>query len=604
MKKKKLIFLIITAVILMITLVFSLTACGGDEQTDNGSGGGGNECSFHWDDDGDGQCDTCDFLFATSAPVGSSVSAQDLITKFNEFFSSSIDLSSFMDGRYIVNDFRVKHRAGNNEKQIDDPRVDQIFLSNNIAHVVYKDYLGVNRVTDEYFVLNTNGYYVIQNGVNEEYIFEPIYVPELSSITLTSNFVSYNADEDLFYISNDWTRSFLTTLLVKTNFAQNFESLDLSAKEFTNLISNLTCDLRVRLDADTKEITYLYFVANLNRNGAPTEVLNLKYEKTNDGLTIYFHNLFEVNEEINIRVMKADNGYYAITYNKKGYNRAGSVDGDLEISFVVYESVDETIILQAGIDDSMKTCDRLLTNYNVISSPSYNEYTLEGGRETCPIVYVRDTANRCYLRFVYQENELGKMVYLFDGLQIRVDESDVCMAEIPKNRTDMELVSHGANEAWKDEIVAKYARLFYAENICADGCNHIVVHDDEYDVDLLFFRVGNSYQLIDFDMEYPSLFVCYGIIDLKNRTISVTDHAYNETLLASLQETEFSVISSYDTECYSVAIYDAGMESYMIFLVQEGKARFTHFQPIADGMCTGTLYLATESLRVNYHYNH
>jgi hypothetical protein len=305
-----------------------------------------------------------------------------------------------------------------------------------------------------------------------------------------------------------------------------------------------------------------------------------------------------------LEVDLSDEEYRYIRYHKVAYNKVGNKDGELILDITARPSIDETIILQASTQETMHTCDRLLNNYYSIAGHINGEFTLENGEETCSDVYAYDTQNRCYLHFIRQENEAGEMVYVFDSLQIYVDERDVCMIELPSG-SNLTLISHGQVDAWKDLIIAKYAGLFYANNLSANGCNHVIVNDDEYGVELLFFRVGDAYQLIDFDMnEYPSTFICRGTIDLSSRTISILNHAYNETLLSTLQSTTFLVVNSTETDCPSIAIYDSGMDSYMIFKVKENEATFTHFQPMSNGMCVGTLYLATSSITINYHYNH
>ena len=602
-KKYKFILTIIVAILAIVVSLFLFTSCGGN---DGGDASGSSDCTFHWDDNEDGQCDTCGFVFPavddTNPSETTETSSNDVVKAFNDFLTSSIDLSAFMEGRYVVSDVWFSHKPIEDEEQIENPRVEEILISNNVAHVRYTNPIGDNEISDEYFVLNAEGYYVIQQGrENESYIFKSIYVPDLSQLTIEAEDVSYDYDSGLYSISSDWTRDFLFHLLTKTNVLDNLLERSYDGPAITQLLGNTNFDFQVGIDVETKQINCMKVKSYFNRNGKQSEVFEFSFDTTEEGYSIYMHEVFGINRESQLDIIKETDVIWTLEYEQTTYNIVGGVAGTKSWSFSAQPSKDETVILQPSTEETMAICERLLKNYDGIVSQTEEAFVLDEMGKNCSEVYAYDATNRCYLKFIFNDEE---QAYFFDSIEIYVDQQAVCMVQLPKSGKYMTFLSHGTNDDWRNEIVSKYSGLFYGLQMNASGCSHVIVYDDEYEVYVLFIRVGNAYQMIDYDVPGDSLFACEGTVDLPNRTIALTLHSDNEQLMDALLNTQFIVTGNSASPCYSVAVENDLGEGYLIFRVENNTARFLCIQPNAYGMCTGVLYLKTNTLKVLYHENH
>ena len=300
-------------------------------------------------------------------------------------------------------------------------------------------------------------------------------------------------------------------------------------------------------------------------------------------------------------IIKETDVIWTLEYEQTTYNIVGGVAGTKSWSFSAQPSKDETVILQPSTEETMAICERLLKNYDGIVSQTEEAFVLDEMGKNCSEVYAYDATNRCYLKFIFNDEE---QAYFFDSIEIYVDQQAVCMVQLPKSGKYMTFLSHGTNDDWRNEIVSKYSGLFYGLQMNASGCSHVIVYDDEYEVYVLFIRVGNAYQMIDYDVPGDSLFACEGTVDLPNRTIALTLHSDNEQLMDALLNTQFIVTGNSASPCYSVAVENDLGEGYLIFRVENNTARFLCIQPNAYGMCTGVLYLKTNTLKVLYHENH
>jgi hypothetical protein len=375
----------------------------------------------------------------------------------------------------------------------------------------------------------------------------------------------------------------------------NFDEIRLDIGTLYSIITNSMMTMSVRIDPETKTISELNFNSDLNKNGLVSNIYRLTYTKSNGVTQISILDQFEKNEYIELIIEQTDSTSYNIDYHQTKYNLIGHTTGYLQFSALATKVKEPTIILQRDIEEQMYSCENIYNNYgSVISSEKVN---LSNPDTTCDVVYAYNPTYRCYLRYKLEEYDQ----YIFDGIRLFIDETAECIASLQYGTLTM--VSHKESEKWKDVLVEKYAGLFYAEGIKDNGCHHVIIHDDEYNVDILMLRVGNAYQLIDFGKEYESDTCCYGYLDLQTRKVVVSNHAYNEKLYDRILTTEFIVSGHREGKCYSVAVAVSENE-YLIFNIVEDKATFVKIQTMVVGMCTGTLSLDSNAIFINYHYNH
>ena len=101
-KKYKFILTIIVAILAIVVSLFLFTSCGGN---DGGDASGSSDCTFHWDDNEDGQCDTCGFVFPavddTNPSETTETSSNDVVKAFNDFLTSSINASTTVKTSFL-----------------------------------------------------------------------------------------------------------------------------------------------------------------------------------------------------------------------------------------------------------------------------------------------------------------------------------------------------------------------------------------------------------------------------------------------------------------------------------------------------------------------
>ena len=136
------------------------------------------------------------------------------------------------------------------------------------------------------------------------------------------------------------------------------------------------------------------------------------------------------------------------------------------------------------------------------------------------------------------------------------DKTKACLGYFDNNNNFV-ITKHCLAETLEEAIQEKYSDIY----ACDDDCGStIVVYDAEFDVYVVFeedFWNEGYYELETFfDMfkDSPDVDDCIGLIDMTNKTITITEHSEFRAYYNSLYAMDFTV-SGVTDDCYLVARY-------------------------------------------------
>jgi hypothetical protein len=198
-----------------------------------------------------------------------------------------------------------------------------------------------------------------------------------------------------------------------------------------------------------------------------------------------------------------------------------------------------------------------MANYDkIVEKYDSTEFTLTGSN--CETIQIYDSEYGVYVIFDNYGWDTPELH--FAGIELESNSDDYCEATL--SGTTITVTKH-----CQMEIIGQVVEMRYSgEYTATHNCEYIAVYDSELKVYVFFeedwFNDG-KYVFSYFDSELSGD-ECTAIVNLDNKTLTVTEHSKIETALASVKDIVFTPIGNYDPES-DVIVYFEEIEMYLFF---------------------------------------
>jgi hypothetical protein len=515
------------------------------------------------------------------------------VQEINEFYATPILMSTYMKDRVVVQNLEIEDSVKNSPVKLPTINVEEVLFSDNVTKIRYE------YDKETYIFLKDTGYYVInEKNKNQTFDFKAISVPDLSQMPrIKSDDIVYSEGSNTFIIRADYIKKAMRYLLLETNILSNFTDKTFTDEELETVISKTKMTGSFKID-ENKKINYFKFSSSLTRNDQEANIINLLFEKTDEGLTLTIQSNLNEQVQYKISVTKQTEDKYRIRVNVRRYSKAGEMTSDVVATCTASYVEDSPFEYQEYLAEQIKACDHILDRINLINK--YKQVSKVSGENYCEKLAVYDTDLRAYALFSKTEDGL-----IFDGMQLFIAEDQYCMCVYDDSKSSnihLKVKYHAVTEEWHTKIQEKYAAGVAVDEggRYLDKCEYLRIYDTEYNVYVLLKKHKGLYYLLDYNKKsMVDHNICIGSVDYTNNKIFVTDHCEREQIEERINKKSFYLAGKKDCEYIACKMRDF----YIIFYYDGQKLTYLRTQMYAEGMCRGTLYLDTGRVVVD-EYNH